>query len=190
MTRLSLLLPLFIAGCVVVTSSTYKPIATEGVVRSERCSAHYSYRTQIDEGITLTIDTAHGDYNFMFVSIGIKVSKANSLRFLDAKLKLVSGDNGSVEYGDVKFFPSFQSRSTPMQHTVLTGIGSTDEEKQVASSLGYMPFVANVNFGKFFPKRFTMYLPNMQTSKSVIAVPPITFEMQAEKSVTGVLCGL
>jgi len=194
MNRLIVSIFLLVSGCAVVTSHPYKPISTDGVVKSERCSVRYSYRTQIDDGIALTVDTADASYNYMFVNIGVVITGPNSLRLLEKSVRIESTDDGSVQYGEVQFFPavvSIRDRPIERQQTVLlTGTGSTDDEKQIVSALGHMPFVANVKFGKFFPKRFTLYLPTMQTPRKTVTVPPLSFEMQEEKSVSGVLCGL
>lgn len=96
----------------------------------------------------------------MTVYIQVVDKELKSLHFLDERFKIESGDDGSIGYGEVKLRPA-------------TGV-----------------LVADVEFGKFFPKKFTLYLPEIQTSKKVIAVAPITFEMQTEKSVHGILCGL
>jgi len=194
MNRLIASMFVFVSGCAVVTSYPYKPVSSDGVVKSERCSAHYSYRTQIDDGIVVTVNTADANYNYMFVNIGVVITGANSLRLLENSVRIESADDGSVQYGEVQFFSAVVSiRNHPIerrQTALLTGTGNTDDEKQIASALGHMPFVANVKFGKFFPKRFTLHLPTMQTSKKIVTVPPLSFEMQEEKSVSGVLCGL
>lgn len=194
MNRLIASMFVLVSGCAVVTSYPYKPISTDGVVKSERCSTHYSYRTQIDDGIELTVNTADANYTDMFVNIDVSITGANTLRLLENSVRIESADDGSVQYGEVQFFSAVVSiRNRPIekrQAALLTGTGNTDDEKQIASVLGHMPFVANVKFGKFFPRRFTLYLPAMQTSWKTVTVPPLSFEMQEEKSVSGVLCGL
>lgn len=194
MTRIVAVLGILLSGCAVVTTYPYKPIATDGVVKRERCSTHYSYRSQIDEGIVLTIDTANSNYNYMFVSIGVEIAGANSFRLLDNKIRLQSGDDNSFEYGEVTFYTavsSIKGRAIPRQKLeLLTGTATTDEERQIANAFGHVPYKAYVRFGRYFPKRFTLHLPEIQTTRKMIVFPPLSYEMQTEQSVSGVLCGL
>lgn len=161
MTRLlTIFFLLLVSGCAVVTSYPYKPVSSDSVVKLERCSVFYKYVAQIDEGVTLDIRTSRADEPRMTAYIQVVDKELKSLHFLDKRFKIESGDDGSIGYGEVKLRPA-------------TGV-----------------LVADVEFGKFFPKKFTLYLPEIQTSKKVIAVAPITFEMQTEKSAHGILCGL
>lgn len=161
MTRiLTTFLLLLISGCAVVTSHPYKPLSSDGAVKFERCSVFYSYVVQIDEGVMLEVRTSRAGDPSMKAYIQVVDNELKPLRFMDKKVKIESGDDGSIEYGEVRLIPATNA------------------------------LMADVEFGKFFPKSFRIYLPDIQTSKKVIAVAPIAFQMETEKSTHGILCGL
>lgn len=156
---LTTFLLLLVSGCAIITSYPYKPVSSNNVVEVGRCIVSYKYVAQIDEGVTLNVRTSHANDSRMIVYIEVRDKELKPLRFLDEKFKIESGDDGSIEYGEVKLKPSHDLE-------------------------------VNVEFGNFFPKSITLYLPKIQTSKTVITVAPIAFQAQTEKSIYGLLCGL